>query len=418
MKNTTFYSLKQPEDNDNVLIDDLNGNFDVIDQTLHELDEEKAAKAKPKSAGNLAELTADGALQDSGRAPGKPNGVATLDGNGKIPVSQVPNKYLPLAGGTMSGPINMGNQRITNLPKPAADTEPLRRLDGLSSITAALFGLGADSVPDDALALLSRFNSGLGNDYIWRRSKVTKGYFEKRGELTVQDNITLSSSWRYCEEISISQSDGTITPISPQPLPSSSSDKASTLTHKYIYNTGSGDITQLRYVSYMESRPAGAVYYTYYPVSSEYKYEETDVSYVNSPSPDAYPPSVSDGYTYTSLGQIGKRVQIATGSYVGTGTYGSSNPNSLTFDAPPKLVFIYSRKSSNSSYYAMQLIFIPELGDVSGYGFMDSGSSGDFNYIDDVYWSNNGRTVNWYDQSDATTQANASGYTYHYIVLM
>lgn len=34
-------------------------------------------------------------------------------------------------------------------------------------------------------------------------------------------------------------------------------------------------------------------------------------------------------------------VQIETGSYTGTGTYGSSNPNRLTFSAPPRLIFIF-----------------------------------------------------------------------------
>ena len=34
-------------------------------------------------------------------------------------------------------------------------------------------------------------------------------------------------------------------------------------------------------------------------------------------------------------------VQIATGSYVGTGTYGADHPCSLTFDFSPKLVIVY-----------------------------------------------------------------------------
>ena len=34
------------------------------------------------------------------------------------------------------------------------------------------------------------------------------------------------------------------------------------------------------------------------------------------------------------------QVRIATGSYVGTGTYGSSNPCSLTFDFVPKLLIV------------------------------------------------------------------------------
>lgn len=39
MTNTTYYNLKKPEDSDNVLISDLNGNADAIDQALHGLNE-------------------------------------------------------------------------------------------------------------------------------------------------------------------------------------------------------------------------------------------------------------------------------------------------------------------------------------------------------------------------------------------
>ena len=40
-----------------------------------------------------------------------------------------------------------------------------------------------------------------------------------------------------------------------------------------------------------------------------------------------------------------KGVKIAAGSYVGTGTYGSSNPNSLTFDFVPKIVMLFTDKT-------------------------------------------------------------------------
>ena len=39
MKETTYYKLKKPQDNDNVLISDLNGNADAVDTALHALDE-------------------------------------------------------------------------------------------------------------------------------------------------------------------------------------------------------------------------------------------------------------------------------------------------------------------------------------------------------------------------------------------
>ena len=52
-------------------------------------------------------------------------------------------------------------------------------------------------------------------------------------------------------------------------------------------------------------------------------------------------------------------VRIVTGSYVGTGTYGASNPNSLTFDFAPNLVIVICDIDIlNRSYstYPVQLI--------------------------------------------------------------
>lgn len=87
--------------------------------------------------------------------------------------------------------------------RPLQEGTLLNKASLLKDTTAALFGLGTDAVPDDALNLLSRFQAGLGNEYVWAK-----------------------------------------------------------------YNTGNF------------------------------------VGYVNSPDPNMYPPSISDGFTYSRLGQI------------------------------------------------------------------------------------------------------------------
>lgn len=49
----------------------------------------------------------------------------------------------------------------------------------------------------------------------------------------------------------------------------------------------------------------------------------TDAGFVNSPSSNAYPPVVGDGYTYRPLGQLGAQAFLyATGTYIGTGDFG------------------------------------------------------------------------------------------------
>lgn len=50
--------------------------------------------------------------------------------------------------------------------------------------------------------------------------------------------------------------------------------------------------------------------------------------------------AVPDDVFNAVKGLLGGGAKIATGSYVGTGTYGESNPCSLTFDFVPKLVII------------------------------------------------------------------------------
>ena len=44
------------------------------------------------------------------------------------------------------------------------------------------------------------------------------------------------------------------------------------------------------------------------------------------------------------------KARIQTGSYVGTGTYGASNPCSLTFDSTPKILWLYGAKNSLGPY--------------------------------------------------------------------
>ena len=50
------------------------------------------------------------------------------------------------------------------------------------------------------------------------------------------------------------------------------------------------------------------------------------------------------------LAQLGTKARIQTGSYVGTGTYGASNPCSLTFDSTPKILWLYGAKDSSGPY--------------------------------------------------------------------
>lgn len=202
---------------------------------------------------------------------------------------------------------------LTRADQPTQDGTPLNKATLLKDTTAALFGFGADAVPDDAFSLLSRFNEGLGNEYLWSRS---------------------------------------------------------------------------------------------------------DGVYVNSPDPNAYPPAVPDGYTYTELGQLGNMAQIATGSYIGTGTYGNSNPNTLTFNFKPKYVLIYGTQTSGRNgitEYVFPCLLLTNVYTQYAYIYLSS--------VDEYSWAKvNENTLSWYSSVGSAfnarnQQANNGDYTYYYIAI-
>lgn len=56
--------------------------------------------------------------------------------------------------------------------------------------------------------------------------------------------------------------------------------------------------------------------------------------------------------------QIKDGVKLETGSYTGTGTYGSSNPNSLTFGFVPKLVIVYPQSLNGADKISTQSFWV------------------------------------------------------------
>lgn len=107
--------------------------------------------------------------------------------------------------------------------------------------------------------------------------------------------------------------------------------------------------------------------------------------------------------------QIKDGVKIATGSYTGTGTHGASNPNSLTFDFEPKVLFI-APVTNYSGALNYQSIFWKGVTSFPTYiGSADTGMSVVVNW---------GKTVSWYTTgSYANRQLNDSGVNYAYVAI-
>ena len=101
-------------------------------------------------------------------------------------------------------------------------------------------------------------------------------------------------------------------------------------------------------------------------------------------------------------------VQIETGSYVGTGTHGQSNPTKLTFSFVPKIVFI------NSSVSGTEFgIFVYGCQSVATSWTMGSNSRKPS--VVTVSWS--GNQLSFYDTNSAGNQLNRSNTTFHYVAI-
>ena len=95
--------------------------------------------------------------------------------------------------------------------------------------------------------------------------------------------------------------------------------------------------------------------------------------------------------------------RIVTGSYTGTGKYGSSNVNSLSFDGQPLVIFI---QASDARRFAILL-----NGCTSG-NAVSVGSGDRFT----VSWTEN--SVSWYNSEKVGIQMNEQGITYCYTALL
>ena len=127
----------------------------------------------------------------------------------------------------------------------------------------------------------------------------------------------------------------------------------------------------------------------------------------------AAPKQYIDSVASTLNTALASRARIQTGSYVGTGTYGSSNPCSLTFDFMPQLFILFGKANSNANYRDMiiaikggtQLAFTISSG--SNPAAAEGSNVG-------LTFSWGSSTLNWY-ATNLNYQLNASGVTYNWL---
>ena len=112
--------------------------------------------------------------------------------------------------------------------------------------------------------------------------------------------------------------------------------------------------------------------------------------------------------TVASALGLSSYAKIATGSYVGTGTYGSSNPNTLTFEFEPKFLVVQTDTIS----FPGGLIWVNGISEI-GSIFTDTSTSASL----DISINKSGKSITWYSSDGSEDQMNSSSQNYYYFAI-
>lgn len=106
-------------------------------------------------------------------------------------------------------------------------------------------------------------------------------------------------------------------------------------------------------------------------------------------------------------------VKIEVGSYVGTGTYGASNPNNLTFGFEPKVVIVHANKVNDFAQYCLIWVYGNKYATNSQHASTSSLTKETY-----VACSLSEKALSWHTTAtSATCQLNESGKTYNYVAI-
>lgn len=131
--------------------------------------------------------------------------------------------------------------------------------------------------------------------------------------------------------------------------------------------------------------------------------------------------AIPAGTTIEYLGKLGDKARVQVVSYVGTGTYGENNPNSLTFNFAPKIVkFLFqvevnignhskieNFQQDGEQYYMVSDRLTTEFAQGEGFGYNSYAVRGKK--------SADGKTFIWYTGISSQAQGNQQGMKYYFI---
>lgn len=319
---------------------------------------------------------------------------------------------------------------LVRADQPTQEGTPLNKASLLKDATAALFGLPNTAVPDDALNELGEFKRDLANYYVWAKiaQTVNNGAFNSYPSGTSIMYNTSGVYGQYGDAVKIVNG-------------SLSIDNPTTVTFSQLKEIGSGilgkyymcnkdtsgavkgnEVIYIPETATIVTVPNSSINANNVFVSGFSRPEivEKASGYALTPNSEA---PVEEGYMFVSMGPLCDRARIATGSYTGTGTYGESNPNSLTFAFEPKLVFMFKDKLPlymNVDTTEAHPVYGTTIGMTTAYSkslFNIYGRRSGDDYYLYAKKSSDGKTLSWYHGAGANDQMNGSGATYQYIAI-
>ena len=319
--------------------------------------------------------------------------------------------------------------------QPLQQGTPLTKATFLKDATAALFGLGTDAVPDDVLSEIGQYKQ-----YWWRRRTFRHYTF---AEAPTAENVEIGPSSSKSESkctlssnVVDNEVEGAITLAPPTTTVyieystydagvAASRINAALPTNEYfIYKRNPGRVFK-HAKAFTESDLLSSPTNGYWIAVAGSLIERTatlvpagDWEYIHSSSRSAYPDSgTSGGYEYEYLGipfdNAVTAPKIETGSYVGTGTYGQANPNTLTFGFAPKLVIIGGGNYQNTYGSTIAIMDSAFFMAIAGKSSSLSPDSSSYEVV-----SITGNSMSWYTtENKVDYQFNLSGSVYHYIAI-
>lgn len=304
-------------------------------------------------------------------------------------------------------------EAVNNLT--AGDLNAYTKEEVLSESTKTLLELPESYTPNDLLNSL-----GL---YRWKRRTYTEGYISElnaqdvnvidKGEYSDTVTVYFGSEYSLDSETGLFTLTGETGSVS---VSYSTYENLSNVVGGYMsfsaLETPSDTIYDCRTATYEQWTESWAKKYYYvglkgtYVMTSKYAYAVGAWELLTSLERSAYPDcGIVDGYQYLYCGvafdKTDEAPRLLVGSYEGTGVYGTSNPNTLTFESRPLVVLVLGTS----------VAVFDGMADSRAYNvFTASGLAQGV-----ATWS--GAALSFYSETSAEQQLNTASELYNYIAI-